>query len=265
MSNIADKNCPCPSPEVVAVPGAQGSTGPAGTNGTNGVNSFTVTTATVTIPATASTVVASVANNSWMVVGQNLFVSDGTNLANFQVTAIQAAPPQVTLKALGYNGDSAPTVVIAAGATVSPGGVQGSNGFTVLATNSAATGGSQAVTATPSQALAASLTLTGSAGKTYLLAARLRLDYVGATFGANQVVTLTIRRTNNTAANVISTTIEAAVVTTVTYGLGELTALVPYTTAGASDVIQPFVSVSVIPSAGSLNVVEASITALELT
>jgi len=200
-----------------------------------------------------------------MVVGQFLFISDGTNLAHFQITAIQASPPVITIKALGNNGDTAATNVIANGASVSPAGVQGSNGFTVLGTTSAATGGSQALTITPSQALSASLTLVGSAGKTYMLHARVRLDYVGATFGANQTVTLTLRRTNNTAANNGSTTIQTAVVTTVTYGLGELSIMAPYTTAGASDVLQPFISVSVAPSAGSLNVVEAAITAIELT
>jgi hypothetical protein len=265
MSTTLDKNCPCPSPEIISVPGSQGATGAAGSNGTNGVNSFTVTTANLTIPAVNSTVQIGVANVSWMAIGQSLFLSDGTNLAHFLVTAIQASPPAVTLRNKGDNGDSAPTVVIAAGASVTPTGVQGSAGFTVLATQSAATGGSQAVTATPAQALASTLTLVGSAGKTYLLRARLRLDYVGATFAANQTVTLTIRRTNNTAANLASTTLQTAVVTTVTYGFGEITCDVPYSTAGVSDVIQPFISLSVIPSAGSFNVVEASLTALELT
>lgn len=266
MSSTNQNNCACPSIEVVQVPGVQGATGAAGQNGTNGVNAYTVTNATLTIPTTGTTVQIGVANVSWCVVGQNLFVSDGTNLANFQVTSIQSSPPVLTLKALGYNGDSSATTVIGNGATVVPGGVQGSTGFTSIATNNAASGGSQNLTATPSQALSVGLTLAGSAGKTYMLFARVRLDYVGATFGANQVVTLTIRRTNNTAANIASSTIETAVVTTVTNSLGELSVVgIPYTTSGASDVIQPFVSVATAPSAGNLNVVEASISALELT
>ncbi len=57
-----------------------------------------------------------------------------------------------------------------------------------------------------------------------------------------------------------------AIVTTVTYSVGQIAVIsFPYTTVGVSDVIQPFVSVSVIPSAGALNVVEASITAAQLT
>ncbi len=259
-------NCPCPTSEIVAVPGVQGATGAAGASGSNGVNSYTLTTATLAIPATSSTVQIAVANLSWMVVGQNVFVSDGTNLANFQVSALQASPPVATLKALGYNGDSAPAVVIASGATVTPAGVQGTAGSSVTATNSSATGGSQAVTATPAQALAATLTLTGSAGKTYLLTALVRLDYVGATFAANQTVTVKIRRTNNTAGDIATSTFMLAIVTTITYTAGQVAVIAfPYSTAGISDVVQVFVSVSVIPSAGALNVVEAAITAARLT
>ena len=259
-------NCACPSPAVVAVPGVQGDPGDPGAAGTNGVNAYTVTTAGLTIPATGSTVSIAVAILSWMVVGQNVFVSDGTNFANFQVTSLQASPPVATLKALGYNGDSAAAVVIASGATVSPGGVQGTAAAAATATNSQAVGGSQALTITPAQALAASLTLTGSAGKTYLLSCLALLNYVGATFAANQTVTLTLRRTNNTAGNIASSTLQTEIVSTATFSIGQLSVLaVPYTTAGVSDVIQAFISVSVAPSAGSLQVIEASITALRMT
>ena len=259
-------NCGCPTPVVVDVPGTEGEPGAAGAAGTDGVNSFTVTTASLTIPTTASTVPIAVANLSWMVVGQNVFVSDGTNLANFQVTALQIAPPVATLKALGYNGDSAATVVIAAGATISPGGVQGSSAAVVLATNSQATGGTQTLTITPAQALAATLTLSGTIGKTYLLSCLALLNYVGATFAANQTVTLTLRRTNNTAADIATSTFQTAIVTTVTASVGQLSVLaVPYTTVGVSDTVQAYLSVSVVPSAGSLQVGEASITALQLT
>lgn len=258
-------NCPCPDNTVVQVPGVQGLPGTAGAAGTNGVNAYTVTTANLTIPTTGATTTIAVANVSWMVVGQFLFISDGTNLAHFQVTSLQASPPVATLKALGNNGDSAATTVIATGASVSPGGVQGSAAFVPLATNSAATGGSQNVTATPAQALAATLTLSGTAGKTYMLFARVRLDMVGATFAAQRNATLTLRRTNNTAANNGSTSIGTPIVTTVTYGMGELTILAPYVTVAASDSLQPFISIDVIPSAGNLIVVEASISAIELT
>lgn len=268
MSNTLAKNCSCPSPEIVAVPGAQGSTGAAGANGTNGVNAYTVTKADLTIPATGSTVDVGVANNSWNVIGQTVFVSDGLDLAHFKVTAIQASPPALTLKALGYNGDTVSTIVITSGAKVVSGGVQGSNGFTVLGTNNAATGGSQNLTATPAQALSVTLTLTGAAAKTYMLFARVRIDYAAATISATQVVTLTIRRTNNTGANMASSTMQTAIVTpTLSYTAGEITVMIPYTTSGVGDIIQPFVSIDSVAniSAGHVNVVEASISAIELT
>lgn len=247
------------------MPGAQGATGAAGSNGTNGTNAFTVTTSNVTIPATGSTVPILVANASWMVVGQNIFVSDGTNLANFLVTAVQLSPPQVTAKALGYTGDTAASGTINAGAQVITGGLEGPVGFTPIGTNNAQTGGSQALTNSPAQALNCTLNLAGAANKTYLLFLRCRFDLAGATFGANQQVTASIRRTNNTATTVASVGTSTGTPTTATGPLGELTCIIPYTTAGATDTIQPFVSVSVAPSAGALNVIEASITALELT
>jgi len=263
--NTVGQNCPCPSPEIVAIPGAQGATGAAGTSGTNGVNAFTVTTSQITIPATNASTVALVANASWAVVGQNVFISDGTNLANFLVTAVQISPPQLTITALGYTGDTAASGTIQAGAQVITGGKQGPVGFVPVATSSANSAGSQALTTSPAQALATTLNLAGSAGKTYVLIMRVRFDFAGATFGSNQVVTATIRRTNNTGTNIASSGIATGSPTTITGPLGEVTCFAAYTTAGSGDTIQPFVSVANTPSAGALNVVESSIVALELT
>lgn len=266
MSAAVCNDCPCPTTSVTEIPGSPGQNGAAGAAGSNGVNSFTVTTQNLVIPATGATVTVSVGNLTWAVVGQNVFISDGTHLANFQVTALQASPPVMTLRALGYNGDSAAAVTINSGATVSPGGVQGTNGFTVLATNNSATGGSQNLSVTPSQSNGVSLTLVGSAAKTYTLSCRVRVDYVGATFAANQTVTVSLRRTNNTAATLASSTMGTAIVTTVTYSLGEISVITfPYTTVGVSDIIQVFISVSVVPSAGVINAVETSLSAVELT
>ena len=265
MSVATPSNCSCPTPVVTEIPGVQGVPGANGADGVNGVNAYTTTSQALVIPTTGSSVEVSVASNSWMAIGQQVFVSDGTNLANFQVLAIQVSPPTATLKALGNTGDSAAAVTIASGASVVPAGVQGVAAFVPVATQNAATGGSQALTATPAQALSTTLTLSGSAGKTYLLMVRLRLDYVGATFAASREVTLSIRRTNNTPANLVSVSLATAVITTLTHSMGEITAVVPYTTVGASDVVQPYASIAVIPSAGALNIVEASITSLQLT
>jgi hypothetical protein len=266
MSNTLLKNCSCPPVEIVSIPGAQGSTGAAGTNGTNGINSFAITNANLTIPTTGTNTTVSVTNASWTVVGQVVYISDGTNAAHFQVTAIQTSPPVLTINALGNTGDSSATTVINTGAMVVPSGVQGPSGFTALATNSLNTAGSQNLTNTPAQALATTLTLAGAAAHTYLLFAVVRLDYAGASFSGGQVVTLSIRRTNNTAANVQTMNLATIPTTTLTGSMGQLALVaIPYTTVGNGDTIQPFISVSATPSAGNLNVVESSISALQLS
>jgi hypothetical protein len=273
MSRAVCHQCGCPTPEVVEIPGAPGEMGAAGANG---INAYTSSTSDFVIPACGATVPVSVANISWMVIGQNIFASDGTNFANFQVTALQVSPPVATLKALCYTGDSGSGVTIVTGATVVSGGPQGPAGTVVTVTNNEAAGGSQNLTITPAQALATTLTLTGAAAKNYLLTAYVRLDYVAATLAANRVVTLTLQRTNNTPAAIASSTLMTEIIpspdiqyfalNTLTKSLGQFGVYsFPYTTVGVGDIIQPFVSISVIPSAGNVNVVEAAIVAVRLT
>lgn len=96
----------------------------------------------------------------------------------------------------------------------------------------------------------------------YRLSGRVNLKYTGATFAANQNVTLKLRRTNNTAADITnsSTVIVTGVVTTVTetFVVVQLPE-VSYTTALTNDSITIFADVATAPSAGSLDVTEASI------
>jgi hypothetical protein len=69
-------SCDC-NPIVVGEAGPQGSQGLAGingTNGTNGVNAYTTTTASYTQPAVDSAVNISVANSSWIAVGQYIYI-----------------------------------------------------------------------------------------------------------------------------------------------------------------------------------------------
>lgn len=72
-------------------PGAQGPIGPAGPQG---VNANTTSTSTFTVPAVGQTVSVTVADASWIVVGQMLYVDTaggGPGLAGFlQVTAKSA-------------------------------------------------------------------------------------------------------------------------------------------------------------------------------
>jgi hypothetical protein len=119
----------CPTPQSVNVPGAPGGNG---TNGTNGVNAFTLTAADFTVPAIGGSVTVTVANSTWMVIGQILIM---TGPANFLITAIPSTTT-VTLTFLGYPGDVAPAVAILTGTKVSPAGLRG--GSTFLYTSTAA-------------------------------------------------------------------------------------------------------------------------------
>jgi hypothetical protein len=120
MSEAICNNCGCPSPEVVAIPGA---TGAAGADGTNGSNSYTLTTSTILLPAYGSGValVTGVADSAWMAINQVLFISDGTISASFQVVS-KPSPTTVQLRYLGYPLDSATGNTIAVGAVVTPSG-----------------------------------------------------------------------------------------------------------------------------------------------
>lgn len=117
--NTTCNPCACPSPEVVTVPGSPGN---PGNNGTNGINAFTTTTGNFPIPPTAgSQVSVSVGSTAWMAVGQPIYVSDGTNQANFTVASISGING-VFLKWLNASGDSTGGTTINSGAIVTAGG-----------------------------------------------------------------------------------------------------------------------------------------------
>lgn len=109
-----------------------------------------------------------------------------------------------------------------------------------------------------------SLTITGAG--TYLILSRATLFYNAATFVAPRVVTLKLRRTNNTAADVITTLLDTDVTTTVsaTYGSFVLPPVI-YTTTNSDDIIQLFGHVATVPSAGTLDATSAEIVAIRLS
>lgn len=101
----------------------------------------------------------------------------------------------------------------------------------------------------------------------YSIRAKVKLNYTGATFAASRTVTLKLRRTNNTAADLTNgtETVLTAVVTTVTATFMVVTLPeVIYTTANLTDAITIFGDVSVIPTAGSLDAASASIVVTRL-
>jgi len=110
-------------------------------------------------------------------------------------------------------------------------------------------------------------TLVLNKAGTYLLFGRVRVDYAAATFAASRAVTLKLRRTNNTAADISNSAavLDTDIITTKTYTFGVFS-LPPvlYTTALLTDSISIFGDVAVVPSAGALNAGAASIVAIRL-
>jgi hypothetical protein len=105
--------------------------------------------------------------------------------------------------------------------------------------------------------------VTVNAAGVYRLMARILVKYNAATFAANQTLTLKIRRTNNTAADITNTTTVRTlpIVTAITDSMEILVPVVFYTTTNTNDAIELHAGLSAAPGAGSLTVEEASIIA----
>lgn len=110
--------------------------------------------------------------------------------------------------------------------------------------------------------------LTFNAAGTYAVRARIKVALNGATFASNRTLTVKLRRTNNTAADLAnsSTTYTVPVTTTITDTLAviELPEIL-YTTALTNDSVTIFSDISVLPTAGSITIDEASIVAVRLS
>jgi len=102
-------------------PGPTGPAGPAGAAGTDGVNAFTATTGNYVQPAINSSVLVSVADSSWMAVGQVVYVDGGGYYTVFN----KPNSTSVSLVNLGYDGNAAPGVTVNSTADVSPAGLSG--------------------------------------------------------------------------------------------------------------------------------------------
>lgn len=261
---------------------------PTGTssNGTNGVNAFTVTTADFVVPAIGATVAITVGNSSWITIGQNVFVEDA---GYFEVTA-KSDSTHFTGQYLDVADNTHATENIVAGAGVSPSGADLANPLTVSRGGTGATGvqtalnnlgvgttplsvyaGGTAYSFTNAAALlnfgTTDPSLTISAPGIYLIFARVRVDLTAATFAAVRNLTLKLRRTNNTAADITNSSMGAKtpITTTETFTMGifDLQPLV-YTTTNSDDVLEIWGGLDTVPSAGSLDAVEASIVAVRI-
>jgi hypothetical protein len=251
----------------VNVPGPQGDPGVDGENGLNGGNAYTITTANFTVPAVGNDVTVEVASSDWMVITQKVVVQGP---ASFTVAALPDSQ-HATLTFEGFTGDVAPATNILAGASVGPSGTEPAapSLSTVAPVTAYASGTAYPLTTTPALldfgTTDPSITLT-TAG-TWLLTARVRIDYNAATFAANRTVSLKLRRTNNTASDITATpnAFKTEIITTLSHTamVVEFPA-VAYTTSNITDIIQMFGSVDTLPSAGTIDAVEASITAVYL-
>ncbi len=131
-----------------------------------------------------------------------------------------------------------------------------------------ATGTAYSLTATPTAldfgTIDPSLTIT--AAGTYLIIARAHAYYNGATFAASRLETLKLRRTNNTAADLTSGGVAdlTGIVTTTSGSFMDQTWSVIYTTTNTNDAITIFGDVGVVPTAGSLDITNASIVAIRI-
>lgn len=275
---------PCPT-VTVNVPGAPGTNGAAGAAGAAGINAFTITTGNFTIPALNANVTVSVANSSWAGIGQNVFVSDGTHLANFSVTSVPDGQT-LQLKYLQYPGDSATAAVINSGATVSPSGLIGTSPATPISianggTNAATKGAAQtnlglgqnpliATSAGLSQAITASFVEVGTCDVqvvstgTYLLLGTAIISMNGVTFASSRNITLKIRNITQ-GVDIASSVFPTEVLTTTNIPSFSLAvAFVSDATAVANDHYQLMITIDVINSAGTLNTTSGSLCAVPL-
>lgn len=110
--------------------------------------------------------------------------------------------------------------------------------------------------------------ITVNAAGTYAIRAKVKVALNGATFAANRTLTVKLRRTNNTAADLANSTTTwiVPVVTTITNTLAviELPEVL-YTTALTNDTVTIFSDISVVPTAGTISIDEASIVAVRLS
>lgn len=270
----------CNTIEVTNVPGP---TGPMGTGGSNGVNAYTITTANLVLPASMGTVTVLVGSSLWMAIGQPIFISDGTNQGNFKVVSFPGAT-SVVLQWLNYPGDSTTGTTILANATVTPTGLQGptlantfANGLTTGTTKATAqtnlglgqnaqisngSGLTQAITATAVQVGAIAVTIPALG--TWLYSAFVDVDMLGVTFSANRTITCKIRNVTQNS-DLVSVVLHTQQQTT--QNIPTSSVQIPFlldTTANIGDVLQVWINIDVINSAGTLSAIAGSLSAIPL-
>ncbi|MFI5222666.1 MAG: hypothetical protein ACHQX3_00225 [Nitrospirales bacterium] len=267
----------------IAIPGVPGNDGAPGATGAAGQNSYTITTANFNIPGVVNTnVTFLVANSAPLGIGTNIFASDGANVGTFKVISKPSAQ-SVEGQWLQYPGDSAGGTQINSGALVGPAGylptvpVDIANGGTGAATKAAAQaalGLGQTITEFNGTALAYAITaptpatITGAtvvapAAGLYLVVAFATVEFRGTTFAASRTITLKTR--NTTAGADISTAAKTTGIITTT-GYPSLDYHTPFkvATLALNDVVALQIGIDVVETAGTSEVMEASIALIPL-
>jgi len=283
---------PCATVETEEIPGIQGEPGADGTNGTDGVNAYTVLTSGFNTPAVGDPVNIVIADNSWMVVGQKIFIEDAGYYEVLSTTGTTGA----SVENLGYEDNVAPATPVASGGGVSPGGTQPSvaglatsgansnitslSGLTTpLSVAQGGTGRAAAVAPLTVYATGTAYTLTAAfadlnfgtidptitfatTGK-YAIRAAVMTAFVGATFVASRQLQFKLRANATTDLTSSLTVQETGDQTTSTVGRSIPLQEVIYD-ATAGDVVTIQGLVSVLPSAGTATVAMASIIAVPI-
>lgn len=135
MANALPENdaccTPCEEVPTTQVPGPAGNDGADGADGADGVNAFTLTSADFVMPAELANVTTTVVDNTWMAVGQPIFIETA---GFFEVVSVNVDGVTVTIKNLedtpnnAYLDNVAPATNISTGVKVTPGGWQGESG-----------------------------------------------------------------------------------------------------------------------------------------
>lgn len=109
--------------------------------------------------------------------------------------------------------------------------------------------------------------VTLNAAGTWILLPSVYIRGNGATFAANRTVTCILRRTNNTAVDVANSNAvcDTNVVATTTYAIPVVMPAIVYTTTNTNDIIEVWGSVSVLPTAGSVDCIRAQLVAFRIS
>ena len=108
--------------------------------------------------------------------------------------------------------------------------------------------------------------LPALAAGTWLITGSVVINCVGATFAADRTITVKLRRTNNTAADLSNGSVVFGSGIKTVETSSEVIPIQPtiYTTTRADDLVTLFADVSVLPTAGSLTISKANLTAVRI-